>query len=107
VYVRFSKHYGFKPPILKEIVFLRSKGFSNLEISEEIGVSRNTVSNYLEKLRGIEDNQMAELMSLVGMMMERHNRIADLMFRDSFLGEQKAAGAPPHKGKNRAFYKEV
>ena len=90
VYVRFSKHYGFKPPLLKEVVFLRSKGFSNLEIAQETGISRNTVSSYLEKLRGMEDEQMAELMSLVGMMMERHNTVLESFFKESQFGRDRA-----------------
>lgn len=88
VYVRISKQYGFKPPILKEIVFLRGKGFSNLEIAEQVGVSRNTVSNYLEKLREMEDGRVAEIMSLVGLVMERHSRIMDDLFSE-MLEEHK------------------
>lgn len=109
VYVRISKQYGFKPPILKEIVFLRSKGFSNLEIAEEVGVSRNTVSNYLEKLRGIEDEQMAELMSLIGLMMERHNRMLNLMLGDYSSEQYQNRRAGPHQNKTRGrmFSKQV
>ena len=77
-FVRISKQHGFKPPILKEIVFLRSKGFNNVEIASSVGVSRNTVSNYLERLREMHDEEMAEMISLVGMMMERHSRMMKL-----------------------------
>jgi len=82
VFVRISKQHGFKPPILKEIVFLRSKGFNNVEIASSVGVSRNTVSNYLEKLREMQDPEMVDLISLVGMMMERHNRMFSLLERE-------------------------
>lgn len=107
VYVKISKQHGFNPPILKEVVFLRSKGFSNLEIAEQAGISRNTVSHYLEKLRGMEDDQMAELMSLVGMMMERHSRIVDLMMQD--VAKENAANLQQFGAsrKNRSFYKQV
>ncbi|MBI3588610.1 winged helix-turn-helix transcriptional regulator [Candidatus Micrarchaeota archaeon] len=74
VFVRISKRHGFKPPILKEIVFLRSKGHSNLEIADEVGISRNTVSHYMEKMRELEDDEAAELFSLVSLMMARHRR---------------------------------
>ena len=111
VYVKISKQYGFNPPILKEVVFLRSKGFSNLEIAEQAGISRNTVSHYLEKLRGMEDEQMAELMSLVGMMMERHNRIFDLMMGGESRGDSGKGETNLHvqgsSGKRRTFYKQV
>lgn len=108
IYVRVSKQYGFKPPILKEIVFLRSKGFSNLEIAEETGVSRNTVSSYLEKLRGIEDEQMAELMSLIGLMMERHNKLFTSMLGEySSERDRRSAGLQPGKTRGRMFSKQV
>ena len=74
VYVRMAKAGGFKPPILKEIIFFRNKGLNNIEIAEEIGVSRNTVHNYIEKMKEMHDSQVAEMMSLVGMMMARHDR---------------------------------
>lgn len=83
VFVRISKQHGFKPPILKEIVFLRSKGYNNVEIASSVGVSRNTVSHYLEKLREMRDAEMAEMISLVGMMMERHSRMTR-MFDEEF-----------------------
>jgi DNA-binding NarL/FixJ family response regulator len=73
VYIRISKSHGFKPPILKEIVFLRGRGFNNLEIAEETGISRNTVASYIEKMREMQETEVAELMSLVAML-EAHNR---------------------------------
>ena len=81
MYVRISKQHGFKPPILKEIVFLRSKGHSNVEIADEIGVSRNTVSHYLEKMREMDDDEAAQLLSLVSFMMARHRRVMREMLK--------------------------
>lgn len=81
-YIRISKQYGFKPPILKEIVFLRSKGYNNVEIASSVGVSRNTVSNYLERLREMRDGDVADLISLVGMMMEKRMM---RMFEEEFM----------------------
>ncbi len=74
VYVRIAKRGGFKPPILKEIIFLRGRGLNDTEIAEEAGISRNTVHNYMEKMREMQDAQVAELMSLVGLMMARQDR---------------------------------
>lgn len=73
VYVRIAKREGFKPPLLKEIIFFRGKGLNNLEIAEETGISRNTVHNYMEKMRRLQDEEVAELMSLVGMLMAKRD----------------------------------
>ena len=73
IYIRISKSHGFKPPVLKEIVFLRGRGLNNLEIAEETGISRNTVATYIEKMRQMQGEEVAELMSLVAML-EAHNR---------------------------------
>ncbi len=75
VYITISKQYGMKPVVLKEIVFLRVKGYSNVEIASELGVSRNTVSNYLERLRAMQDADMAEMMSLIGLMRQNQDAI--------------------------------
>lgn len=71
IYVRIAKQAGFKPLILKEVVFLKSKGLSNVEIANSLGVSRNTVSNYLDKLKEMHEEQFAELVSLIGIMHAR------------------------------------
>ena len=74
-YVRLSKEHGMKPIVLKEIVFLRTKGHSNVEIADELGVSRNTVSSYLEKMRQMQDEEVAEMMSLIGLLHQRHKQL--------------------------------
>lgn len=75
VYITISKSHGLKPVVLKEIVFLRAKGFSNVEIADELGVSRNTVSSYLEKLRTMQDAEMAEIMSIIGLMRQTRSEL--------------------------------
>ncbi|OIO26624.1 hypothetical protein AUJ14_01455 [Candidatus Micrarchaeota archaeon CG1_02_55_22] len=77
VFVSFTKQHGMKPVVLKELVFLRTKGFSNVEISAQIGVSRNTVSSYLEKLRQMQDDDLAELMELIALMQRRQKEMLE------------------------------
>lgn len=78
-YVRLSKEHGMKPVVLKEIIFLRTKGHSNVEIADELGVSRNTVSSYLEKMREMQDEEIAEMMSLIGLMHQRHKQMFSML----------------------------
>lgn len=77
VFVSFTKQHGMKPVVLKELVFLRTKGFSNVEISAQMGVSRNTVSSYLEKLRQMQDDDLAELMELIALMQRRQKEMLE------------------------------
>jgi len=72
VYISFAKRHGLKPIVLEEIVFFRTRGYSNLEISDELGVSRNTVASYLEKLRKMQEDELAEMMSLIGALKRRN-----------------------------------
>jgi DNA-binding NarL/FixJ family response regulator len=49
-----AKRYSLNPLILKEIIILNNRGYSNKEIAEMTGVSRNTVASYLRKLKDME-----------------------------------------------------
>ncbi|MEK6923909.1 MAG: LuxR C-terminal-related transcriptional regulator [Candidatus Micrarchaeota archaeon] len=80
VYLEFSKHHGLKPVVLKEIVFLRAKGYSNVGIASELGVSRNTVAAYLGRMRAMQDADVAEMMSLVGLMLNRRRALEREIF---------------------------
>ncbi len=64
-YVELAKQNGFNPVLLKEIVQLRNRGYTNIEISENLGVSRNTVTKYLKKLRNTDDHEFLELLMLI------------------------------------------
>ena len=49
-----SRKYGLNPLILKEIIILNNRGYSNKEMAEMAGVSRNTVASYLGKLKDMD-----------------------------------------------------
>lgn len=84
IYVQWSKQHGFKPLVLKEIVFLRDKGYSNVEIAQDLGISRNTVSSYLEKMRQLQDEEIAQMLSLIGLMMSRRRDAFRSLFKEMF-----------------------
>lgn len=75
IYVDWSKQHGFKPVVLREIVFLRDKGYSNVEIERETGFSRNTVSNYLDKMRRMHEEEISEMLSLIGLMRLKQKKL--------------------------------
>jgi len=53
--------YGFKPLMLKEIIILNARGYNNIEIAKMLGISRNTVSKYLSKLKYIDSPDFIRL----------------------------------------------
>lgn len=56
-----AKRYGFIPPLLKEIIILNNRGYNNSEIANMLGISRNTVSSYLKKLKNIDSPDFMRL----------------------------------------------
>ena len=50
-YIEVAKKNGLNPVWLREIVDLRNRGFNYSQIAQRIGVSRETVSAYLQRLR--------------------------------------------------------
>lgn len=50
-YVEVAKKNGLNPVWLREIVDLHNRGFNYSQIAQRIGVSRETVSAYLQRLR--------------------------------------------------------
>jgi len=68
-YIELAKQHGFNPVLLKEIVRLRNKGYNNVEIAKNLGISRNTVTKYLEKLRNTDDKEFLELLVLIAALL--------------------------------------
>ena len=62
--MRLAKKYGLNPVILKEIIRLHNMNYNNTEIAKELGISRNTVSKYLEKIRQMKEEERMELIAL-------------------------------------------
>ncbi len=50
-YVEVARRNGLNPVWLREIVDLHNRGFNYSQIAQRIGVSRETVSTYLQRLR--------------------------------------------------------
>lgn len=50
VHGRTNKHQALEAGLTEKIVELHEKGMSNVAISKELGISRNTVYNHLKKL---------------------------------------------------------
>lgn len=55
-YVKVAKRNGLNPVWLKEIVDLHNRGFNYSQIAQRIGVSRETVSTYFQRLRSANRN---------------------------------------------------
>jgi DNA-binding NarL/FixJ family response regulator len=68
-YIEIAKKHGFNPVLLKEIVGLRNRGYNNTEIAENLGISRNTVTKYLEKLRKTDNKDVFELLILIAALL--------------------------------------
>jgi len=59
-----AKSYGFIPLLLKETIILNNRGYNNSEIAKMLGISRNTVSNYLKKLKKMDAPDFLRLILL-------------------------------------------
>lgn len=77
-YVEMAKKYGFNPVLLREIIRLRNRGYNNSEIALQLGISRNTVTNYLEKLKKTDDEEFLELLILIAAILGGAMLIAKL-----------------------------
>lgn len=56
-----ARNHGFNPVLLLEVIVLNARGYNNVEIAEMLGISRNTVSSYMRKLREIESPSFLRL----------------------------------------------
>jgi len=52
-YVELARRHGLNPVWLREIIDLRNRGFNYSQIAERTGISRETVANYLQRLRSM------------------------------------------------------
>jgi len=55
-YVEVARRNGLNPVWLREIVDLHNRGFNYSQIAQRIGISRETVSTYLQRLRSANRN---------------------------------------------------
>jgi len=53
-YVELARRHGLNPVWLREIIDLRNRGFNYSQIAERTGISRETVANYLQRLRSMD-----------------------------------------------------
>ena len=53
-YVELARRHGLNPLWLREIIDLRNRGFNYSQIAERTGISRETVANYLQRLRSMD-----------------------------------------------------
>lgn len=63
-----SQKYGMNPVHLKEIVRYSSKGLSQSDISEKVGVSRNTVRKYRSKLGSMKKSDFKKLVLITSLL---------------------------------------
>ena len=61
-YLILCRQNALNPSVLRDIVYLRSKGFNNTTIANRIGVHRLTVQNYVEKLRNMEAEDFGKIL---------------------------------------------
>ncbi len=53
-YAVLARKHGLNPVWLRAILDLRNRGFNHSEINKQTGISRETIANYLKKLRSME-----------------------------------------------------
>lgn len=65
---RIAKEHGLKPVFLKDIIYYRSRGKNNVEITRFTGLDRNTVNKYVNELRSMNQNECSVLLFSVCMV---------------------------------------
>ncbi len=60
--------YGLNPVHLKEIVRYSSRGLNQSDISKRVGVSRNTVRKYVEKLKEMNKSDFKKLVVITSLL---------------------------------------
>jgi len=61
IVIDISKEYRLRPVLFREILILRSRGFSNKEIAKKTGLNRNTVNKYVKTLKYIPKERVISL----------------------------------------------
>lgn len=61
-YRRIAKNHGLDPERLRDIMELSTRGHNRAEIARKIGVTRQTVSRYLNTIKEeVNDNEFQDL----------------------------------------------
>ena len=67
-YVRLAKRYNLSPALLKDIVFLNNQGYNHTQIASMTGVSRQTVTKYLNALRTMKQDDFWGIIVRIGLI---------------------------------------
>lgn len=65
---RLARNHGFRPLLLREIINLQNQGLNRTQIAQRLGINRNTVTNYLSRLRSMDGRDRWLLVVGVGLL---------------------------------------
>jgi len=90
-YVELARRHGLNPVWLREIIDLRNRGFNYSQIAERTGISRETVANYLQRLRSMDRQDYWLLVIGAGLI------IAGVGIISYFLGRGGSSSQSPNE----------
>ncbi len=65
---KIAEKYGLNHVHLKEIVRYSSRGLNQSDISKKVGVSRNTVRKYVDKLKNMDKSDFKKIVVITSLL---------------------------------------
>ena len=64
-FVRICTKYNLNPSMAQQILYLKSQGFNNQDVADQLGITRQTVYNYVKAIQEMERNDFLRALLLI------------------------------------------
>jgi len=90
-YAALAQKHGLNPALLKDIIILNNRGFSQTRIASMLNISRQTVSSYLKTMGEMPQTDLTKLLINIGLIVGGIYVLKEL-FKEATDDDQSAQG---------------